>query len=76
MSARRRFIKAFRKRAPDDGITRWLHETAHALGYAERTVTGWYYGEHEPNITQYDDIREHFSDGFHDEVYPRDGGGS
>ena len=71
MSARLRFVRALRGRLPDEGITRALHDLAHQLGYAERAVAGWYYGEHEPNISQYDDLRTLFGDEFHDEVYPR-----
>ncbi len=70
VSARLLFIQALRRRAPSDGITRWLHGLAHNLGYAERTVEGWYYGEHLPNIEQFDDLRTHFGDELTTEVYP------
>ncbi len=71
MSARLRFITAMRHRAPAEGITRWINDLAHKLGYAERTVSGWYYGEHEPNLSQLDDLREILGDEVIDEVYPR-----
>ena len=77
MTARLRFKLAFEKKIPDQGIKRAINDLAAKLGYHERTVEGWYYGEHEPNITQLDDLRTLFGDGFLDEVYPRgDGDGT
>lgn len=36
---------ALKKRAPQDGIARWLDELAEAAGYAEGTVKNDYYGQ-------------------------------
>ncbi len=65
--------KGLERRAPDEGITRWLNELADDLGYAERTVKGWYYGEAEPNMAAQADLFAYFNDGFRDEVFPSAG---
>ena len=77
MSVQRRVRTALLKRAPEEGITRWLHELAHALGYSERAVANWYYeAEGEMTADAVDVLRLHFGDVFLDEVYPRAGEGS
>ncbi len=72
MSVQRRVRQALIKRAPDEGITRWLHELAHALGYSERAVADWYYPDGAcPVPDAIADLFDYFGDEFHDEVYPR-----